>query len=113
MQRSAEVATASISSHSFLIQEHFLASTRMRRLSLLPPGISAKIPVSFLSKGISVISPPLSRPPITKRFRASSLIWGSPLTRSDIRTEGRSEEHTSELQSRGHLVCRLLLEKKQ
>src|SRR5690625_5902880 len=24
----------------------------------------------------------------------------------------RSEEHTSELQSRGHLVCRLLLEKK-
>src|SRR5690625_6562078 len=26
-------------------------------------------------------------------------------------TEWRSEEHTSELQSRGHLVCRLLLEK--
>src|SRR5690625_6706058 len=25
-------------------------------------------------------------------------------------TGGRSEEHTSELQSRGHLVCRLLLE---
>src|SRR5207253_9040504 len=29
--------------------------------------------------------------------------WGAP----------RSEEHTSELQSRGHLVCRLLLEKKK
>src|SRR5437870_7031997 len=28
-------------------------------------------------------------------------------------SEGRSEEHTSELQSRGHLVCRLLLEKKK
>src|SRR5690625_3591714 len=27
--------------------------------------------------------------------------------------ELRSEEHTSELQSRGHLVCRLLLEKKK
>src|SRR5690625_6980163 len=27
--------------------------------------------------------------------------------------EGRSEEHTSELQSRGHVVCRLLLEKKK
>src|SRR5690625_1666938 len=26
--------------------------------------------------------------------------------------DDRSEEHTSELQSRGHLVCRLLLEKK-
>src|SRR5690625_6957775 len=29
-----------------------------------------------------------------------------------IRDADRSEEHTSELQSRGHLVCRLLLEKK-
>src|SRR5690625_6079891 len=29
-----------------------------------------------------------------------------------IASPGRSEEHTSELQSRGHLVCRLLLEKK-
>src|SRR5690625_6874484 len=28
-------------------------------------------------------------------------------------TSDRSEEHTSELQSRGHLVCRLLLEKKK
>src|SRR3989449_3292605 len=28
-------------------------------------------------------------------------------------TEARSEEHTSELQSRLHLVCRLLLEKKK
>src|SRR5690625_29718 len=28
-------------------------------------------------------------------------------------TASRSEEHTSELQSRGHLVCRLLLEKKK
>src|SRR5436305_8365788 len=28
-------------------------------------------------------------------------------------SEGRSEEHTSELQSRPHLVCRLLLEKKK
>src|SRR5690625_6623735 len=27
--------------------------------------------------------------------------------------KSRSEEHTSELQSRGHLVCRLLLEKKK
>src|SRR5690625_7102435 len=29
------------------------------------------------------------------------------------RRRNRSEEHTSELQSRGHLVCRLLLEKKK
>src|SRR5439155_9145399 len=33
---------------------------------------------------------------------------------SALRTaSSRSEEHTSELQSRGHLVCRLLLEKKK
>src|SRR5690625_3632181 len=31
----------------------------------------------------------------------------------DRAPELRSEEHTSELQSRGHLVCRLLLEKKK
>src|SRR5439155_13349608 len=36
----------------------------------------------------------------------------SPLFRSGFRWNTRSEEHTSELQSRGHLVCRLLLEKK-
>src|SRR5689334_24018487 len=30
----------------------------------------------------------------------------------DRRPDGRSEEHTSELQSQFHLVCRLLLEKK-
>src|SRR5690625_789512 len=34
---------------------------------------------------------------------AKDYVGGSPI---------RSEEHTSELQSRGHLVCRLLLEKK-
>src|SRR5690625_7264367 len=31
----------------------------------------------------------------------------------DVHILTRSEEHTSELQSRGHLVCRLLLEKKK
>src|SRR2546425_5021843 len=31
----------------------------------------------------------------------------------DLRVPGRSEEHTSELQSLAYLVCRLLLEKKK
>src|SRR5207253_11283406 len=35
-----------------------------------------------------------------------------PQTLTSWRYVQRSEEHTSELQSRGHLVCRLLLEKK-
>src|SRR5437660_8510291 len=38
---------------------------------------------------------------------------GVMVTRSPSRQAPRSEEHTSELQSRGHLVCRLLLEKKK
>src|SRR5207253_5605186 len=35
-------------------------------------------------------------------------LTGDQLTPADF--QARSEEHTSELQSRGHLVCRLLLE---
>src|SRR5690625_7125641 len=38
---------------------------------------------------------------------------GQPLSPRFGRERHRSEEHTSELQSRGHLVCRLLLEKKK
>src|SRR2546422_8403843 len=37
----------------------------------------------------------------------------SLLADRDVDTNHRSEEHTSELQSRLHLVCRLLLEKKK
>src|SRR2546425_5971150 len=33
--------------------------------------------------------------------------------RVNVRAQGRSEEHTSELQSLAYLVCRLLLEKKK
>src|SRR2546430_5669680 len=35
------------------------------------------------------------------------------MDRGDDLAEGRSEEHTSELQSQSNLVCRLLLEKKK
>src|SRR5690606_39633695 len=40
-----------------------------------------------------------------------SFFWDR--TSTDWRTATRSEEHTSELQSRENLVCRLLLEKKK
>src|SRR5947208_13122812 len=41
--------------------------------------------------------------------------WKAPLFFGDLDflPNGRSEEHTSELQSPDHLVCRLLLEKKK
>src|SRR5207253_4274814 len=37
----------------------------------------------------------------------------APVPKAEYVALKRSEEHTSELQSRGHLVCRLLLEKKK
>src|SRR5215510_8901900 len=43
---------------------------------------------------------------------AAALVFYVAL-RPSMGPEQRSEEHTSELQSRGHLVCRLLLEKKK
>src|SRR5215510_16075618 len=54
--------------------------------------------------------------PYTTLFR--SILRGHEITGRRARAIGvpeqdRSEEHTSELQSRGHLVCRLLLEKKK
>src|SRR2546429_5858864 len=69
--------------------------------------------------------------PYTTLFRSISpagllvcpqdLLWSaSSVTRTDLSgrvsisfSRDRSEEHTSELQSRLHLVCRLLLEKKK
>src|SRR5256884_4696323 len=46
------------------------------------------------------------------RFFRCDLKWlGKPQQQASI--DERSEEHTSELQSRLHLVCRLLLEKKK
>src|SRR3989442_7193142 len=44
--------------------------------------------------------------------RATGILRPSGL-RAVARKKERSEEHTSELQSRPHLVCRLLLEKKK
>src|SRR2546422_1819603 len=56
--------------------------------------------------------------PYTTLFRSSSRSFGEVVRGgpNGIRTRVsalRSEEHTSELQSRLHLVCRLLLEKKK
>src|SRR2546429_6223932 len=47
--------------------------------------------------------------------RAPCSLWNCRIRRKsmELMTTTRSEEHTSELQSRLHLVCRLLLEKKK
>src|SRR5258707_3200072 len=43
----------------------------------------------------------------------NALAIQATLTNADLSHANRSEEHTSELQSRQYLVCRLLLEKKK
>src|SRR5258708_15145703 len=67
-------------------------------------------------------SPDFGRGPESEKKRAALYRTAFPdlqLTIEDIIAEGqtvmarRSEEHTSELQSPDHLVCRLLLEKKK
>src|SRR5216683_3450031 len=59
--------------------------------------------------------------PYTTLFRSPHPLVGRCSTSAQLKPrlhgqrthEGRSEEHTSELQSRSDLVCRLLLEKKK
>src|SRR5712664_4662899 len=60
--------------------------------------------------------------PYTTLFRSPGAAWLMDASRVEVTAvcssessgvAGRSEEHTSELQSRSELVCRLLLEKKK
>src|SRR5690625_5391813 len=56
----------------------------------------------------------VTRVPAVARL-VNAVLGRRPVAKLVMRLGGmdpRSEEHTSELQSRGHLVCRLLLEKK-
>src|SRR5690554_7122113 len=61
--------------------------------------------LSIFIPGASGLSP-------SRDSRAGPMVV-RPNFRSPVCTSARSEEHTSELQSRPHLVCRLLLEKKK
>src|SRR3712207_7272571 len=57
----------------------------------------------------------LGRPPHQLRApppQLAQVLGTRPVGPEALRHLGRSEEHTSELQSRQYLVCRLLLEKK-
>src|SRR6266550_5586484 len=66
--------------------------------------------------GVQTCALPISTgaAPVIASFTASAstVAAGTPVTLT-ANVTGRSEEHTSELQSRLHLVCRLLLEKKK
>src|SRR5439155_14030714 len=75
----------------------------------IPAGQAERKRSTATSGTISASSP-------MRRSSASSVTtdpraWWSTAEISRSMYMARSEEHTSELQSRGHLVCRLLLEK--
>src|SRR5690554_7635381 len=63
------------------------------------------------------VSTPLLRCSLIQFINTKLSFTTMPLTATmpmnDHKVSSRSEEHTSELQSRPHLVCRLLLEKKK
>src|SRR2546422_6037027 len=74
----------------------------LRRVKRSPSALSAN-PIRDVCRPISV-------PPVASSARYSTYTLPSFTTAAGLK---RSEEHTSELQSRLHLVCRLLLEKKK
>src|SRR5690625_6686447 len=81
-----------------------------------PPASTS--PASPLRKARAAVPMASSPEPHKRLMVIPGTDTGSPANNSDIRatlrlSSPRSEEHTSELQSRGHLVCRLLLEKKK
>src|SRR5438876_8536003 len=83
-------------------------------LILRPPPGSTLFPYTTLFRSLLVgaMDPlRLRRDDFDRKLRAPG--WAQGLRDLGTETFDRSEEHTSELQSPVHLVCRLLLEKKK
>src|SRR5690554_7779085 len=78
------------------------------------PPRSTLFPYTTLFRSAILLAPILARPaPAAKPDSGLELRPTTPRHGSGHLGGERSEEHTSELQSRPHLVCRLLLEKKK
>src|SRR5262245_63761663 len=87
-----------------------------RALRPFPTRRSSDLPVSRefaadLTAAIAGLPRPFDRL-FERHVCAVVLTHGAPMSGTLTTLAGRSEEHTSELQSLRHLVCRLLLEKK-
>src|SRR3712207_8324491 len=68
----------------------------------------------FRSQNFTLLRPAALNVPVGLRAARGPEVEGRPRLGGEDRGCGaRSEEHTSELQSRQYLVCRLLLEKKK
>src|SRR5439155_3482428 len=84
---------------------HLLVLSTVKRLGYFP-NVHARHLASHDSRTLGIIVSDIENPffpEVVKSFEVRARQLGYD----------RSEEHTSELQSRGHLVCRLLLEKKK
>src|SRR5439155_25000859 len=105
---------------------HYLSTLFFFSLIIPPPPTSTLFPYTTLFRSlISFVSHPYERYVVDLYLyecRITSGELGSLAVHAfkwvtsaefDRYPFTRSEEHTSELQSRGHLVCRLLLEKKK
>src|SRR5439155_25999384 len=92
-----------------------LAATQLDQCFFImprPPPRSTLFPYTTLFRSRSILASPRTSSSRSSRRTPSGPANTRSPRGSPRRTPMRSEEHTSELQSRGHLVCRLLLEKK-
>src|SRR3712207_7230077 len=84
-------------------------------LMIRRPPRSTLFPYTTLFRSPGMARPTPSRSPRTSLSSLSCTSWVRATWSASLcwcRERSRSEEHTSELQSRQYLVCRLLLEKK-
>src|SRR2546422_591516 len=116
MQRRAAPQFFDVSTRRFLLIQGIISRSRAPTFSICSSAVmrrrlrSVGAPARFSSTNSLAYSPDWMRAS-TPRMRlrvSSSMIFGP-----EVYSPYRSEEHTSELQSRLHLVCRLLLEKKK
>src|SRR3712207_8855411 len=77
------------------------------------PPRSTLFPYTTLFRSASTSSPTWVRVFSRMRWWCTALTSSSDGIGASSAVESRSEEHTSQLQSRQYLVCRLLLEKKK
>src|SRR5438552_9840288 len=86
---------------------------------LLPPPTSTLFPYTTLFRSVLTTAPTERQvrhvlwQEIRKKHTNAKITLPGRLLTTRLDAGNRSEEHTSELQSPDHLVCRLLLEKKK
>src|SRR5690625_6484670 len=93
---------------------HFPGCTSVREPQQEPVRVQVPVPLQEPLQEPVQVQVPTDRVKFLEPVRKARMPWIFILVLliSAI-SISRSEEHTSELQSRGHLVCRLLLEKKK